>query len=186
MSLTFNAVSKAYGDLAVLENLSFSLEKNRPLCVTGPSGRGKTTVLRLTLGLEKPDTGRIAADNLRFAAVFQEDRLFEGFDAAENIRLATGLRERGEAERELLRLLPPDALGKPVSLLSGGQRRRVCLVRACLAKANCLVLDEPFTGLDRENAALAAAYLREKSQNRLLLMAAHQADIPDWCEILSL
>ncbi|MGX8698686.1 MAG: ABC transporter ATP-binding protein [bacterium] len=181
-SLTLRGISKRYGELTVLENVSLTLRPGHPLCVTGPSGRGKTTLLRIVLGLEAPDEGELAPPGLRFAAVFQEDRLLEEFDAVENIAFVAGVRDKEAIRRELTELLPAEALKKPVSQLSGGQRRRVCLVRACLAPADCLVLDEPFTGLDEAAKARAARYLREKAAHKLLLMAAHEGDIPDWCE----
>ena len=133
MTVTLKNVSKSFGDRPVLENVSLTLEPGRPLCVTGPSGCGKTTLLRIVLGLEKPDSGTVlysSGPKPRFGAMFQEDRLFETLDAVENLRLAAGERDRGKLRKALLHLLPEDALERPVSALSGGQRRRAALVRA--------------------------------------------------------
>ena len=186
MTVTLVNVKKAYGDLPVLANVSLTLEPGKPLCVTGPSGCGKTTLLRLVLGLEKPDAGevRYTPEKPRFGAMFQEDRLFDSLDAVENLRLATWERDRAALRSALLELLPEDALGRPVSALSGGQRRRVSLVRALHRAGEAVVLDEPFTGLDAAAAAQAGDFILRELGSRPLLLALHRKDIPAWCENL--
>lgn len=191
MTITCENLSKAFGERKVLEGFSCTFTAGEPAAVTGRSGAGKTTLLRIIMGLEKPDAGAVTfsggAEKIRFGAVFQEDRLFETLNAVENIRLAAGVSNRAAIRRELNRLLPEeDAADKPVSQLSGGQRRRVSLVRAFMAQADVLVLDEPFTGLDRASAEAAAAYIREKAGDRPLIMAVHEKDVPSWCKTVSL
>ena len=100
----------------------------------------------------------------------------------ENLRLAAGERDRDALRASLLELLPADALDRPVSALSGGQRRRVALVRALRPGGAAVILDEPFTGLDAAAAAQAADYIRREAGDRPLLLALHRKDIPDWCE----
>jgi len=75
---------KAYGDLPVLENVSFTAGVG-VTALWGPSGVGKTTLLRILLGLEKPDSGELMGTAVRWSAVFQEDRLLEGLDALGNL-----------------------------------------------------------------------------------------------------
>ena len=185
MTVTLTDVSKSYGSGPVLEKLSITLEPGKPLCVTGPSGCGKTTLLRLVLGLEKPDSGTVeysAAARPRFGAMFQEDRLFEDLDAVENLRLATGEKDRAALRAALLELLPEEALGRRVSALSGGQRRRVALARALHPRGEAVVLDEPFTGLDASAAAQAGEFILRKLGDRPLILALHRKDIPSWCD----
>ena len=185
MTLTLTEVSKSFGGVPVLENISFTLEPGKSLCVTGPSGCGKTTLLRCVLGLEKPDSGKVeysSGSRPRFGVLFQEDRLFDHLDAVENLRLAAGERDRDALRASLLELLPADALDRPVSALSGGQRRRVALVRALRPGGAAVILDEPFTGLDAAAAAQAADYIRREAGDRPLLLALHRKDIPDWCD----
>ncbi len=187
MTITLKNVSKSYGGLPVLENLSLTLEPGTPLCVTGPSGCGKTTLLRTVLGLEKPDSGevRFSAGSLpRFGVLFQEDRLFDHLNAVENLRLAAGEKDRAALRAALLSLLPEEVLDRPVSALSGGQRRRVALVRALRPGGEAVVLDEPFTGLDAASAAQASAFILRELGDRPLLLALHRKDIPSWCENL--
>ncbi len=185
MTITLTDVSKSYGSGPVLEHVSLTLEPGRPLCVTGPSGCGKTTLLRLVLGLEQPDSGTVrwsSGSRPRIGVLFQEDRLFDRLDAVENLRLATGERDRAALRAALLELLPEDTLDRPVSALSGGQRRRVALVRALRPAGAAVVLDEPFTGLDAAAAAHAAKFILRELGDRPLLLALHRKDIPGWCE----
>ena len=185
MTITLTKVSKSYGNGPILEGLSFTLEPGKPLCVTGPSGRGKTTLLRLVLGLEAPDAGTVeysGGQRPRFGVLFQEDRLFDHLDAVENLRLATGEKDRAALRAALMELLPEDALNRPVSALSGGQRRRVALVRALRPSREAVVLDEPFTGLDAAAAAQAGAFILRELGDRPLILALHRKDIPDWCD----
>ena len=185
MTLTLTEVSKSFGGVPVLENISFTLEPGKSLCVTGPSGCGKTTLLRIILGLEQPDGGAVrwsGGTPGRFGVLFQEDRLFDGLDAVENLRLATGEKDRRALKAALGQLLPEEALGRAVSALSGGQRRRVALVRALRPGGEAVLLDEPFTGLDAAAAARAGDYIRREIGDRPLLLALHRKDIPDWCD----
>ena len=185
MTLTLTEVSKSFGGVPVLENISFTLEPGKSLCITGPSGCGKTTLLRIILGLEQPDGGEVrwsGGTPGRFGVLFQEDRLFDGLDAVENLCLATGEKDRRALKAALGQLLPEEALGRAVSALSGGQRRRVALVRALRPGGEAVLLDEPFTGLDAAAAARAGDYIRREIGDRPLLLALHRKDIPDWCD----
>lgn len=167
-------VCKSFGEKSVIEK--FSAKFAGKVCVTGESGAGKTTLLRLILGLETPDNGEITPKGLRYGVCFQEDRLFDSLNAQENIRLTTGIKN---PEAELSELLPADSLNKPVKKLSGGQRRRVCIVRAMCAEADAFVLDEPFAGLDAENKAIAWSYICKKAGDKPVILALHEGDIPE-------
>ena len=93
-----------------------------------------------------------------FAVQFQEDRLCEEYSAVKNLEMVMG--DAKEAREVLARLLPEEALERPCHELSGGMKRRVSLVRAMEAGAQCVLLDEPFTGLDEENREKAYEYIR--------------------------
>ena len=185
LSVEIKDLSKSYGKTRVLERVDLKLQAPECYALTGKSGGGKTTLLRLLLGLELPDSGEVIwkreglAVRPRLSAVFQEDRLCEGADALENVLLVMprGQGDPKEVEAELRRLLPGDALGKPVAKLSGGQRRRVAILRAmCAPGAEAFLLDEPFTGLDETTRLQVIEYVKEKRKDRLLLIATHGAE----------
>ncbi len=153
--IRFDHVSFAFGGRPVVDDLSFTLPDGGLLLLTGANGAGKSTVVRLVLGLLVPDSGTIEGAGRPAAAVFQEDRLCDQLGAFGNLRLVLGRRIGDDqilAGLAAAGLAPAD-LDRPVGRLSGGQRRRVALARALLAAGedprSIVCLDEPFTGLDR-------------------------------------
>ena len=144
------------------------------MCLMGPSGLGKTTLLRCVAGLETPDAGAVTGVPRRLGYVFQEDRLCDNFSAVANIRLVTG---RTLPEKAILQHLEElglsDSVRLPVSQLSGGMRRRVAILRALLAEYDLLFLDEPFKGLDRETKETVMADTRRRCAGRTVLLVTH-------------
>ena len=182
MELRAEHLQKSYGGVPVLRDVSFTA-KEGVTCVMGPSGEGKTTLLRLLLGLERPDGGTITGlEGRPVAAVFQEDRLLTGRTALENLRFVLGPDFREVECRGLLAELGlPEMDGRPVSEYSGGMRRRVALARALAAASDLLVLDEPFTGLDRETRARCVAAIRRRCAGKIVVLATHdEADPADF------
>ncbi len=168
--ILLSGVSKSYGELSVIKNLSASYEPGEQVLLQSPSGSGKTTLLRLLCGLEQPDEGSILRQG-NCSMVFQEDRLCEDYSAVKNVELVTGDRER--AKRALRELLEEEALHKPCKELSGGMKRRAALVRALEADSQILLLDEPFTGMDAQTRKRAREYVERRRKGRLLVMATH-------------
>lgn len=175
---------KSFGEKPVLCHLS--LEIRGPVVLMGPSGRGKTTLLRILMGLERPDSGRVEGTQGRgIAAVFQEDRLCPQLTAEDNICLTGRGVTAGEAEQELRRLGFSDAdLAQPVSRLSGGQKRRAALLRALLCRrTDLLLMDEPFTGMDDALVGDAAAAVVRLTAGRDAILVTHDhgaADLLSW------
>jgi molybdate transport system ATP-binding protein len=146
----------------------------------GPSGSGKTTLLHFVAGLADPEAGRIALDGAvlfdkagglsqpahkrHVGVVFQDVRLFPHLTVRGNLRFAESLAERGTQRTSLQsiaeRLDLEPLLDRPVGGLSGGERRRVALARACLAAPRLLLLDEPLTGLDRRRKERVLGFLK--------------------------
>ena len=164
MSLRLESLSKHYGAVQAVDNVSLELHPGETLALLGPSGCGKSTLLRLIAGLEGVDAGRIVlnGDEITarspqgrgFGMVFQDYALFPHLNVEKNI--AYGLVEKGwgkgarrERVDELLRLVGLGGLeNRRVSELSGGQQQRVALARALAPKPSLLLLDEPLSNLD--------------------------------------
>ena len=176
--LEIRHLKKSYNGEAVLHDLSISLETGKTYCLMAPSGSGKTTLFRILMGVEQADSGAILGlDGLRLAVVFQEDRLLEGYTALENIRFVTGKRySNEELTRILLRLLPEEALAKPVCEFSGGMKRRTAILRAVLAPSDLIIMDEPFTGLDAETKQHVIRLIREYTEGKCVLLSTHHAE----------
>lgn len=176
--IIINRLSKSYGAEHVLINVCLSFSMGKTYCIMGPSGTGKTTLLRILMRLEQADSGEIlGTENLRLSAVFQEDRLLDGFTVVENIRFVTGNRySPKELTAVITRLLPEDSLEKPVCEFSGGMKRRAAILRAILAPSDIIIMDEPFTGLDRDTKLTAIALIKEFCAGKLLLVSTHMEE----------
>ena len=165
------------GDDWVLRSVSAELPPGGGvLRLSGPNGAGKTTLLRLILGLLTPTAGRIegVAGRAR-AAVFQDDRLLEHLTPVGNVRLVTRTPVTNGAitcEFEAIGLAE-EAWDRPVAELSGGQRRRVCLVRALMASADVVALDEPFTGIDAASLPAVMEYARARLGGADVILVTH-------------
>lgn len=165
-------ISFSYGENNVLKNFSLEIKSGDRICLFGDSGCGKTTVLRLILGLEKPQSGTIFMKKyLKPAVVFQEDRLLPFKTVLENITLF------GANEEKALSILKEMGLENSVAHkpteLSGGMCRRVALARALSLNFDFLVLDEPFTGLDSDNINSAVKLINSILGNRTLILVTH-------------
>ncbi len=169
--ISVQGVGKIYGEETVLNGLSLEIPSGKRLSVSGKSGAGKTTLTRLILGLEKPTSGRITADNAGFSAVFQEDRLVPQISALANIKLAT--KQNGQQLLEAFGF-NQDLMTKPTADLSGGEKRRVAIARALLMPANVYILDEPFKGIDQETLTSAVIpKTNEITNGRTVILITH-------------
>lgn len=164
MSLTVNNVSKQFGKLQALDNVSVEVPSGVLVALLGPSGCGKTTLLRVMAGLEVADQGTVhyhdedvtrrRAKDRNVGFVFQHYALFRHMNVFENIAFGLRVRRAPDAKvrqrvGELLHLIRLEGYEKRFpSQLSGGQRQRVALARALAAEPRVLLLDEPFGALD--------------------------------------
>lgn len=177
MGIILQNVSFSYPDKPVLRDFSCAFPDTGVTCLTGPSGCGKTTVLRLLAGLETPASGSIANRPARISFMFQEDRLLPWATAEENVSLVLNTPDAGDVAETWL-----DAVGLSdvhtdlPDALSGGMQRRVALARALAAPSDLLLLDEPFTGLDRALTQTLAGLIRVAAEQKPVIMVTHNAE----------
>jgi phospholipid/cholesterol/gamma-HCH transport system ATP-binding protein len=174
--IEFRNLKKSFGDHVVLNGVDLMVQEGETLALLGPSGTGKSVLLKHAIGLLDPDEGDVIVDGISIVNatprelgrvrravgyVFQNAALFDSLTVAENLYLAQneegGTRKasvcREEAKELLERVnLKPDVLDKYPAELSGGMRKRVGVARAIASKPRYLLWDEPTTGLDPVNA----------------------------------
>jgi sulfate transport system ATP-binding protein len=164
MSIEVHGVGKQFGDFVALEDVSVSIPTGQLTALLGPSGGGKSTLLRIIAGLESADTGtisiegidatRLPAQKRNVGFVFQHYAVFKHMTVAKNVAFGLEIRKRPKAEiaarvDELLKLVHLSQFSHRLpSQLSGGQRQRMALARALAVEPKVLLLDEPFGALD--------------------------------------
>ena len=189
VTIDLDNITKCYGDLKVLDSFKLEIENDHSYAIIGASGCGKTTLVRILLGLEEPTSGKVHLMGdykypyLNAGVVFQENRLCEDFTAIENVVMVN---KKNSAKVTEFTIGTPVAIRKPVRELSGGMKRRVAIVRACSISSDMLIMDEPFTGLDEENRQRAIDYIREKQGSNPLLITAHDGKGLDFCRKIEL
>ena len=175
--LTIDHLEKRFGSTVLFRDLTFTVDG--PAVLWAPSGWGKTTLLRILMGLDTPTAGRVRGVG-RAAAVFQEDRLCPQLTALQNVTLVLPGSEKQYKEQigaDFQQLgMDAAALALPAARLSGGQKRRTALLRALWAPSDTLLLDEPFTGMDPDTLAAAAALLRTRCGTEPVLLATHDRE----------
>ena len=179
--IKIDELNKSFGDTAVFKEFSAEFEDGSVTCIMGSSGVGKTTLLRILMGLEDYDDGRITGiENKTMAAVFQEDRLCENLTVSANIRMTGGKDEKGISEQEVVKYLEiigmKDMAGKQVSELSGGMKRRVAILRAVLADRDIVFFDEPLKGLDQETEKKVMETIVPLLSGKTVLWVTHRED----------
>ena len=175
IAVRFSGVSRHFGEVRAVDEVSFDVQDGEFFSMLGPSGSGKTTCLRLIAGFEQPDAGSIVIHGANVEGVppyqrdvntvFQDYALFPHMTVSENVEYGLMIRAVAKAERhkrsqEMLSLVKLETMGtrKP-NQLSGGQRQRVALARALINRPSVLLLDEPLGALDLK--------LREQMQEEL-------------------
>ncbi|MDP3015671.1 MAG: ATP-binding cassette domain-containing protein [Deltaproteobacteria bacterium] len=185
--IEFDRVSFSYGNRLVLNDLSFAVHEDERVAILGGSGDGKTTILKLIIGLLRPDSGKILIDGeditektedelrdirIKFSMVFQEGALFDSLSVKENVafplREYTGMTEE-EIDRKVRELLKrvglEEAIGHMPEELSGGMHRRVAIMRSMAAfQPKMFLYDEATTGLDPVSADVICKLILDISE----------------------
>lgn len=170
---------KTFGDKTVIEHLNLEVEEGKLLAYIGTNGAGKSTTMKMLTGLLKPTSGEIElAADLKIGMVFQESVLDEELTVLDNLKSRQAFyRKQDKAWLEkLIQLTGLDAfLNQTYGTLSGGQRRRVDIVRALLNKPNLLFLDEPTTGLDIQTrrAIWEILHRLQREENLTIFLTTH-------------
>ena len=193
--IEFDKICKQFGDVAVINDQSLTIESGELLVLLGPSGCGKTTMLRMIAGLEAPTSGEIRIDgvvvnNVRpkdrdIAMVFQNYALYPDKTVYDN--LAFALRRRGTARseidqrvREVAKSLEIDPfLKRKPAALSGGQRQRVAIGRAVIRRPKAFLFDEPLSNLDaklRVQTRTELARLHQQFEGTTIYVTHDQAE----------
>lgn len=172
MPLVMKNIAKSFGVKTVLDGFSLEVADGERVCILGPSGGGKSTLLNIIAGLIKPDSGEMTCSYRRMAYVFQEYRLLPWLTAEENITAVSGCDK--QKARELLEAveLASEIHTYPDSL-SGGMKQRVNIARALAAESELLLMDEPFKGLDTALRERVIQKVTEYHQDRSLILVTH-------------
>jgi putative ABC transport system ATP-binding protein len=190
-------LSRRFGALRALDDLTLSVGEGEWVAVTGPSGSGKTTLLNILSGLDRPTSGRVQVGGLDLTGlparelaryrqrtvglVFQQFHLIPYLTAVENVMLAQyvhSVTDRTEAEEALRRVGLGERLHHLPSQLSGGEQQRVCIARALINQPPLILADEPTGNLDAVNEAVVMSLLADLHQRgHTLILVTHDSSI---------
>ncbi len=178
MALKVVNISKSYGDLKVLDGVSFEVKDGEILCIVGESGCGKTTLLKIIAGIEKADDGNISLKNGRIGFVFQDVRLLPWKTVLGNVEFV--LESVGMDKSRAVKVV------KLVGLegfedyypkqLSGGMQQRVGIARAIAIDPDILLMDEPFANLDALTKERMQSELLKIIQDKTVIFVTHDID----------
>ena len=184
-------ITKSFGELLVIDNISFDVSKNEVLAIVGPSGVGKSTLLKCIVSLEKPDKGIFYLNDqlvdeknrIKIGLVFQSSSLFQHMNVMDNLLIAVNYHKLYEKDKAIA--LVEDYL-KDFGLfekknaypneLSGGQKQRIAIIRALLMNPDLLCFDEPTSSLDADNKNLLIEIIRKIKKDRAIIVVSHDDD----------
>ncbi len=181
--LALQNVSFSYGPKPILHDLTLSLRENQVLVVSGESGIGKTTLLRILSGELAPTSGEVKGrEGVELCVHFQENRLLDGFSPLLNVTLGEKKME-ASARQMLTDLGITDLENKAAGDFSGGEKRRIAFARAIVRKPGILLLDEPFTGIDSERKKEIMDMMSICCKNTAIVVVTHNtSETLDFCE----
>ena len=172
-------ITVRYGEKLVLDHFNLSVPETGLTFLSGASGRGKTTLLRVLAGLSTPESGEVSLPG-RAVLLFQEDRLFPWRNVRQQIEDVLPKAEAGRAAEFLALTELTEAAELRPAQLSGGMARRLALARALALSGAVYLLDEPFAGVDLARAERILARMR--SLSRPMLLTGHVPELARLCD----
>ncbi len=167
-------ICKSFEEKLIFENLNIEIQKGEITILMGASGIGKTTILRMLMGLEFPNCGKITGlDKAKLSAVFQEDRLCENLSVKNNLKLVLNGKMDIDIKDHLKEVGLETELDTKIKNLSGGMKRRVAIVRAVIYGGEVFIMDEPFKGLDFDTKQKCMDYIMNHLAKKTLIISTH-------------
>lgn len=199
MKVEFKNVTKRFGSVLALDNVSFKIDDNEFVFITGPSGAGKTTLLKLILGEITADGGEVLVDNVnpknikskdlpyfrqKIGIVFQDFKVLPERTVGENVEVALAVIgiPQGQWQERVKHVLKLVGLGRQInnfpSQLSGGELQRVSLARALSVNPQLILADEPTGNLDWETSdTIVKLFEKISKEGKTIIMATHNVEI---------
>lgn len=178
--LELKDLSLAFGDKVIFDHLNFCFQDKGIYVIRGESGKGKTTLLNVIAGYVTPDAGAVLTDETdRLGYLYQDETLFSNLTVRENLFLKFAAADRGFSfeslcEEVLERLKVGELIDRKVELLSGGERQRIQIASMLLDEPNIVLLDEPTSKLDRNNAENILEIIKTAFQNKTVIIVTHE------------
>jgi putative ABC transport system ATP-binding protein len=191
-------------DIRVLENINFEIKKNERVAIIGESGSGKTSLLMLMSGLEKPTSGKIIFNNVNFSEIsekkktqirkkeigliFQQFYLIPNYTALENVMFPMQINEIKDEKKKAMKILSDIGLNHRKnnlpSELSGGEQQRVAIARAISFNPEIILADEPTGNLDKKNTEIVSELLLNYSSKKKisLILVTHNMNLAQKCD----
>ena len=191
-------------DIRVLKNINFEIKKNERVAIIGESGSGKTSLLMLMSGLEKPTSGKIIFNNVNFSEIseekktqirkkeigliFQQFYLIPNYTALENVMFPMQINQIKDERNKAIKILSDIGLdhrkNNLPSELSGGEQQRVAIARAISFNPEIILADEPTGNLDRKNTEIVSDLLLNYSSKKKisLILVTHNMDLAKKCD----
>lgn len=166
--MEIKALTKTFGDTAVIKNFSCNINDNAVTCLFGPSGCGKTTLMNIIAGILDKDSGEIENSQNKMSYIFQDDRLLPWLTVKENISIISPQYEKYLELAEL-----SDSPDKYPEELSGGMRRRLNIARGLSKDYDLLLMDEPFTEIDYALKIKLLEVIRNEVRGKTSIMITH-------------
>ena len=178
-----NNLSKSFNGNRIFSGININLEKSKVLGVVGNNGSGKTTLLKIVAGIINSDTGEINLnENIKLDFLGHENMLYQNFSISENLDFfsnISGFRISSESQNEIEKALGlKNILGKKISELSYGQRKKASMLRSLMSDPELLILDEPFSNLDSDSTDSFISILKTlKESGKSIIISSNRKDI---------